>query len=88
MKAFIFPGKGAQFTGMGLDLYEQSDVAQNLFEDANDILGFPITDIMFEGSAEDLKDTKVTQPAVYLHSVILGKVLGKKFQAIWLQDIH
>ncbi|QHI38295.1 Malonyl CoA-acyl carrier protein transacylase [Kordia antarctica] len=81
MKAFIFPGQGAQFTGMGLDMYEKSDIAQHLFEDANSILGFNITDIMFEGSAEDLKDTKVTQPAVYLHSVILGKALGKKFQA-------
>lgn len=81
MKAFIFPGQGAQFTGMGLDMYEKSDIAQQLFEDANEILGFNITDIMFEGSEEDLKDTKVTQPAVYLHSVILGKALGKKFQA-------
>jgi [acyl-carrier-protein] S-malonyltransferase len=80
MKAYIFPGQGAQFTGMGLDLYEKSDVAQHLFEDANDILGFHITDIMFEGTAEDLKQTKVTQPAIFLHSVILSKVLGDQFQ--------
>ncbi|KAB8156090.1 ACP S-malonyltransferase [Kordia sp. TARA_039_SRF] len=80
MKAYIFPGQGAQFTGMGLDLYESSDVAQHLFEDANRILGFHITDIMFEGSAEDLKQTKVTQPAIFLHSVILSKVLGDAFQ--------
>ncbi len=80
MKAYIFPGQGAQFTGMGLDLYEKSDIAQQLFEDANDILGFHITDIMFEGSAEDLKETKVTQPAIFLHSVILSKVLGDQFQ--------
>ncbi|MGH1386061.1 ACP S-malonyltransferase [Kordia sp.] len=80
MKAYIFPGQGAQFTGMGLDLYESSDVAQHLFEDANSILGFHITDVMFEGSAEDLKQTKVTQPAIFLHSVILSKVLGDKFQ--------
>ncbi|MBC8753220.1 ACP S-malonyltransferase [Kordia sp. YSTF-M3] len=80
MKAYIFPGQGAQFTGMGLDLYEKSDVAQHLFEDANSILGFHITDIMFEGSPEDLKETKVTQPAIFLHSVILSKVLGDSFQ--------
>ena len=80
MKAYIFPGQGAQFTGMGLDLYEKSDVAQHLFEDANNILGFHITDIMFEGTAEDLKQTKVTQPAIFLHSVILSKVLGDNFQ--------
>ncbi|AXG69697.1 malonyl CoA-acyl carrier protein transacylase [Kordia sp. SMS9] len=80
MKAYIFPGQGAQFTGMGLDLYENSDVAQHLFEDANGILGFHITDVMFEGSADDLKQTKVTQPAIFLHSVILSKVLGDKFQ--------
>jgi [acyl-carrier-protein] S-malonyltransferase len=79
MKAYIFPGQGAQFTGMGLDLYEKSDAAQRLFEDANEILGFHITDIMFEGSAEDLKQTKVTQPAIFLHSVILSKVLGDNF---------
>lgn len=80
MKAYIFPGQGAQFSGMGLDLYEKSDIAQHLFEDANDILGFHITDIMFEGTAEDLKQTKVTQPAIFLHSVILSKVLGDQFQ--------
>ena len=76
MKAYIFPGQGAQFSGMGKDLYENSDIAKKLFEDANDILGFRITDIMFEGEAEDLKQTKVTQPAVFLHSVILAKTLG------------
>jgi [acyl-carrier-protein] S-malonyltransferase len=73
MKAFIFPGQGAQFSGMGKDLYE-SATAKGLFEQANDILGFKITDVMFEGTAEDLKQTKVTQPAVFLHSVILAKM--------------
>jgi [acyl-carrier-protein] S-malonyltransferase len=80
MKAYIFPGQGAQFTGMGLDLYEKSALAQEYFEKANDILGFSITDIMFEGSAEQLKETKVTQPAIFLHSVILAKVLGDDFK--------
>lgn len=80
MKAYIFPGQGAQFSGMGLDLYENSHLAQELFEQANDILGFSITDVMFEGSAEELKQTKVTQPAIFLHSVILAKVLGDAFQ--------
>ena len=80
MKAYIFPGQGAQFTGMGLDLYQNSPLAQELFEQANDILGFSITDIMFEGSAEDLKQTKVTQPAIFLHSVILAKTLGDDFK--------
>ena len=75
MKAYIFPGQGAQFTGMGKNLYEASSVAKELFEKANDILGFRITDIMFEGTAEQLKETKVTQPAVFLHSVILAKTL-------------
>lgn len=79
MKAYIFPGQGAQFTGMGLDLYENSPLAKQLFEQANEILGFPITDIMFEGSAEELKQTKVTQPAIFLHSVILAKTLGDDF---------
>jgi [acyl-carrier-protein] S-malonyltransferase len=80
MKAYIFPGQGAQFTGMGLDLYEKSPLAQEYFEKANSILGFSITDIMFEGTAEQLKETKVTQPAIFLHSVILAKVLGDSFQ--------
>ncbi|WP_055435609.1 ACP S-malonyltransferase [Lacinutrix algicola] len=80
MKAYIFPGQGAQFSGMGLDLYENSPEAQHLFEDANEILGFHITDIMFEGTAEALKETKVTQPAIFLHSVILAKTLGESFK--------
>jgi len=80
MKAYIFPGQGAQFTGMGLDLYEKSPLAQKYFEKANHILGFSITDIMFEGTAEQLKETKVTQPAIFLHSVILAKVLGEDFK--------
>ncbi|RIA10733.1 [acyl-carrier-protein] S-malonyltransferase [Flavobacteriaceae bacterium MAR_2010_72] len=80
MNAYIFPGQGAQFTGMGLDLYEHSKLAQELFEKANHILGFSITDIMFEGSPEDLKETKVTQPAIFLHSVILAKTLGESFK--------
>jgi [acyl-carrier-protein] S-malonyltransferase len=75
MKAYVFPGQGAQFTGMGKDLYENSAVAKEMFEKANEILGFRITDIMFEGTAEELKETKVTQPAVFLHSVILAKTL-------------
>ena len=79
MKAYIFPGQGAQFVGMGLDLYEKSAEAKALFEVANGILGFSITDIMFSGTDEDLKQTKVTQPAIFLHSVILSKVLGKNF---------
>ncbi|MDI5886612.1 ACP S-malonyltransferase [Flavobacterium yafengii] len=80
MKAYVFPGQGAQFTGMGKDLYENSALAKELFEKANEILGFRITDIMFEGTAEELKETKVTQPAVFLHSVILAKTLGKDFK--------
>jgi len=80
MNAYIFPGQGAQFSGMGLDLYENSPLAQELFEKANEILGFSITDTMFEGSAEDLKETKVTQPAIFLHSVILAKTLGDSFK--------
>ncbi len=79
MHAFIFPGQGAQFSGMGLDMYEKSSIAQDLFEQANDILGFHITDVMFEGTAEALKETKVTQPAIFLHSVILAKTLGDSF---------
>ena len=78
MKAYVFPGQGAQFTGMGKDLYENSPLAKELFERANEILGFRITDIMFEGTAEELKETKVTQPAVFLHSVILAKTLDIK----------
>ena len=79
MKGFVFPGQGAQFTGMGLDLYENSDLAKDLFQKANSILGFEISKIMFEGTPEELKQTKVTQPAVFLHSVILAKLLGNDF---------
>ena len=75
-KVCVFPGQGAQFSGMGKDLYEKSEEARKMFDLANDILGFAITDMMFEGTAEELKQTKVTQPAVFLHSVILAKVLG------------
>jgi [acyl-carrier-protein] S-malonyltransferase len=80
MKAYVFPGQGAQFIGMGNDLYEQSTLAQTMFEKANEILGFRITDIMFNGTDEELKETKVTQPAIFLHSVILAKVLGNEFK--------
>ena len=80
MKAFVFPGQGAQFTGMGKDLYENNPEAKTLFEKANEILGFRITDIMFEGTAEELKQTRVTQPAVFLHSVISALTMGETFQ--------
>ncbi|MDT0605637.1 ACP S-malonyltransferase [Croceitalea rosinachiae] len=80
MNAYIFPGQGAQFVGMGLDLYENHAIAQEHFEKANEILGFSITDIMFEGTAEDLKQTKVTQPAIFLHSVIMSKVMRDNFK--------
>lgn len=80
MKAFVFPGQGAQFSGMGKDLYEKYPLAKELFEKANDILGYRITDIMFEGSDEELRQTKVTQPAVFLHSVISALCMGEDFQ--------
>lgn len=79
MKAYIFPGQGAQFPGMGKDLYETSPKAKQLFDQANHILGFNITNIMFEGTADELKETKVTQPAIFLHSVILATVMGNNF---------
>jgi len=78
MKAFVFPGQGAQFSGMGKDLHEFSTLAKNMFENANEILGFNISEIMFNGSLDELKQTKVTQPAIFLHSVILAEVLGDK----------
>jgi [acyl-carrier-protein] S-malonyltransferase len=80
MRAYVFPGQGAQFPGMGKDLYENSAFAKEYFEKANEILGFRITDLMFEGTPEDLKQTKVTQPAVFLHSVISALVLGEDFK--------
>lgn len=80
MKAYVFPGQGAQFTGMGKDLYDNVPAAKEMFEKANEILGFRITDIMFSGTEEELKQTKVTQPAVFLHSVIMAKALGNDFQ--------
>ncbi len=80
MKAYVFPGQGAQFVGMGKDLYETNAEARKLFDEANEILGFRITDLMFEGTEDDLKQTKVTQPAIFLHSVILAKSLGDEFK--------
>ena len=80
MKSYVFPGQGAQFVGMGKDLYENNAQCRDMFERANDIIGFRITDLMFAGTPEDLKQTKVTQPAVFLHSVILAKYMGESFK--------
>ena len=80
MKAYVFPGQGAQFTGMGQDLYNRFPAAKEMFGEANKILGFDITNLMFTGTEEDLKQTKVTQPAIFLHSVVLARVLGDSFK--------
>lgn len=80
MKAYVFPGQGSQYVGMGKDLYENNEVAKQLFDQADEILGFKITDIMFAGTDEQLRQTKVTQPAIFLHSVILAKVMGENFK--------
>jgi [acyl-carrier-protein] S-malonyltransferase len=80
MNAYVFPGQGSQFEGMGKDLYEGSEIAKKWFEKANDVLGFRISDVMFEGTAEDLKQTKVTQPAVFIHSIVKAKMAGKDFR--------
>lgn len=80
MKAYVFPGQASQFTGMGQDLYDSSDIAKNLMEEANDILGYRLTDVMFTGTDEDLKATKITQPAVFLHSIVKAKMAGEDFQ--------
>ena len=80
MKAFVFPGQGAQFTGMGKDLYDNYPLAVELFEKANSILGFRITDLMFGGTEDDLKQTRVTQPAIFLHSTVLAAIMGDKFK--------
>ena len=80
MRAYVFPGQGAQFEGMGKDIYESSELAKELFEQANDVLGFRISDVMFEGSADELKATKITQPAIFLHSIIKAKMSGDSFK--------
>ena len=83
MKAFVFPGQGAQFSGMGKDLYDNYDQARTMMLQANDILGFSLTDVMFEGSDEDLKQTRVTQPAIFLHSIISARLMSASMSAIF-----